>query len=404
MQQRQWTWLTALAVAGAMVAPASVFAQGMEQAEQQTEQAGENLGEAAETTAEQAGQETEQGLQEFGQETEQGLQETGQEMEQAGREMESELQQQTDELDRAAQTAELSLPAGIQPKQTENAQAAREPIREVTKAALVEDGFDDLVERLVDEDRNRIGQQIDELDRQALNARTLSLREAWKAKYGQELDISETVLENVQVVTGEITDPQQIAGRWPVAATGAAEAMPAGLQQPGIQEERDEDANLEQGREVALAQVQASGKQPLTVSLVDEAFGWKIDIPNDINTQRLYQGVASNLGQLDNNQQAWPEDVNEAQRLLAYHVIAGLYAQPAQMQQGQPMPGEQRIEELRQELQQQQQPGQPGMQQEPQVQPLPPQPRLGEPEQLPQQDEQLPEQDQQLEQQDQMGQ
>lgn len=79
-----------------------------------------------------------------------------------------------------------------------------------TEAALTEDGFDDVVERFVDADRNRIGQSMpsEEQIRQ-LNQLTGKIKQAWQQKYNQEFAIDNrmTVFDDRYVVrAGEIPD------------------------------------------------------------------------------------------------------------------------------------------------------------------------------------------------------
>jgi len=73
-----------------------------------------------------------------------------------------------------------------------DAEGIGDVLAQVTQASLTTGGFDDLIERFVDADRNRMGrdgfaeQSQPELDRLAK-----SLNEAWKAKYNQEFNMNE---------------------------------------------------------------------------------------------------------------------------------------------------------------------------------------------------------------------
>src|SRR5690606_7415180 len=57
-----------------------------------------------------------------------------------------------------------TLPPGIEESGEADLDAVRGVLREVANAAFTDDGFDDLVERFVDQDRNRFGEWMDDND------------------------------------------------------------------------------------------------------------------------------------------------------------------------------------------------------------------------------------------------
>src|SRR5690606_9170699 len=94
----------------------------------------------------------------------------------------------------------------------------RDVLAQVPEAALTEDGFDDLVERLVDADRNRIGQFIKDRDDFAeLNRKAQQIGQMFQAKYGAEFDIADEgrVLGDAfaRITQSEITEAQAAAAR-----------------------------------------------------------------------------------------------------------------------------------------------------------------------------------------------
>jgi hypothetical protein len=48
---------------------------------------------------------------------------------------------------------------------------------------------------------------------------------------------------------------------------------------------------------------------------------WKIDVPDDVTGQMLYDNVLKHLTMADEQKDKWPADENEAYRLVAHHVL-----------------------------------------------------------------------------------
>src|SRR5688500_12195690 len=90
----------------------------------------------------------------------------------------------------------------------------------LTESALSKGGFDDLVERLVDADRNRIGTWMkDDANKGALDkldGRIAQFQKDWKAKYGGDFDIKNDAqvfgTQHFQYAMGEIGKDAQVAG------------------------------------------------------------------------------------------------------------------------------------------------------------------------------------------------
>jgi hypothetical protein len=244
-----------------------------------------------------------------------------------------------------------SLPAGFVSKDLRDAEGIRDVISSATEAALTEDGFDDLVERLVDQDRNRIGQN-NFTDRKftELNGRAAQLRKAFRDKYGADFDINqeERVFNNrYTILQGEVSDPALIVNNWPVPASRdmgdmarttetEPQARPAaGRDTPNILgEDRTERMNLEKGRNVAILGFPGMGNVPeMHVSLIHEMpDAWKIDIPNNIGGQRLHDSLLRNLTHVGNNVNQWPADADDARRMIGHYVISALYDLKPQQQ------------------------------------------------------------------------
>ena len=73
-----------------------------------------------------------------------------------------------------------------------DAEGIRNVLSQLPEASLTVGGFDDLVERFVDADRNRMGRDgFAEKDQPELDRLAKSLGDAWKAKYNQAFDMDE---------------------------------------------------------------------------------------------------------------------------------------------------------------------------------------------------------------------
>jgi hypothetical protein len=239
------------------------------------------------------------------------------------------------------QAAQASLPAGVEAKKDagkEDRDGILKPIATATEAALTKDGFDDVVERLVDQDRNRLGKEgAAERKYDDLNMKAQALRDAFKQKYGRDFDVGRAeALTHVATLCGEVQDPQQVASAWPVQAVMPApgEAVQAAAQQPGATP-ADKESNIEKGRDVAIATIPAShGLPAVHVSLIQEATGWKIDLPNNVSGQQLHDNLLKHINMIQDMQAKWPADANAAELAFTHHIMLGLYGADAEAKQG----------------------------------------------------------------------
>jgi len=239
------------------------------------------------------------------------------------------------------QAEQVSLPAGVQPKKDagkDDHDAILKPIATATEAALTKDGFDDVIERLVDQDRNRLGKEgAGKQKYDDLNMKAQALRDAFKTKYGRDFDVSKKeALTHVATICGDIQDPQQVASAWPVPAVVAApgEAVQAAAQQQGTTP-ADKDSNIEKGRDVAIATIPAShGLPAVHVSLMQEAGGWKIDLPNNVSGQQLHDNLLKHMNMISDHQAQWPASPEAAELAFTHHIMMGLYGVDAQPAEG----------------------------------------------------------------------
>ena len=222
-----------------------------------------------------------------------------------------------------------------------DAEGIRDVLAQVAEASLTKGGLDDLVERLVDADRNRIGQTLQK-DNADLDGRIDQFRKDWQAKYGQEFDIKneEQAFPNsaFMITQGEL-------GR---SAAGAevnvdVDRNAAGGQTATVDVDRKSgvdspdsvaaDANRnDPGRNIASVRIQAShGLPALTVPLIHEAPDlWKIDTPDSLTAEKLKANVLAHLTAAGENKDQWPADVNQAYAMVTHHVLMALLDQPVQ--------------------------------------------------------------------------
>jgi hypothetical protein len=270
--------------------------------------------------------------------------------------------------------ARAGLPDGIKWSDKEvDLDDVRGVIDGIAGAAIAEGGFDDVVERLVDQDRNRFGEWIDQGENNKftqLNESTKRFRDAYKAKYNKDFDFNDQALAGLTAVEGEVEDPSLVAQKWPVAATPGLD-RPQDGRVAGGEDVTDSQGNIEKGRQVAIAtlpapkmgaadkagsphdrpgaaadrdqgdaaqddrdaRVAGAGVQPasgmgggLRVSLVNEFPGsWKIDVPNQRSPQQVYSDLSRRLGQLADANMHWPSDEAQLHHMVAYDVLCAIY-------------------------------------------------------------------------------
>lgn len=198
-----------------------------------------------------------------------------------------------------------------------DAEGIRDTVASATEAILTDGGFDDMVERFVDADRNRLGDFIksrdnfDELDRKAQ-----AVREHFQQKFNAEFDITdEGKVYSDQFVTirqGEIVQARQAAAN------------------------NDPDANLDEGRNVAGVMIAAShGLPQLTVNMIHEfPDSWKIDLPDRVTGQQLYSNLSKAMDELANNVDQWPQDPTDAQRYITHRLMLAIHGENTNGQGG----------------------------------------------------------------------
>jgi hypothetical protein len=189
-----------------------------------------------------------------------------------------------------------------------------------------------VIERLVDQDRNRVGDYA-EKEFSDLDGVAEQIRRAWKEKFNKDFEVDQkNAFRSVALMQGEIDDPKQVAAKWPVPASPApaGDAVVAAAGEPANEEatkttgndDPNLNSNIEKGRDVAIATFAAShGAPALHVSLISEAGGWRIDVPNRLSGQQLHDNLLKHLTHVSMQSSQWPNDENQAAALIAHHVL-----------------------------------------------------------------------------------
>jgi hypothetical protein len=263
-----------------------------------------------------------------GDKTERTMDKAGDKMDRAGKDMKQDMDKAM--ADKSGLST-LALPAGFKLDEggTDRSGDIRGTLTSLVEAAHTTDGFDDMVERLVDQDRNRIGK--DDLKYDQFNSAVKAFRDNWKAKYGHDFDLNEDQsFTAINVVSGEVTEPQVAMMHWPLKAHGG---MSSDAQQAGADmvdkskdtEDRLDNANLDKGRDVAIARVSGDDGKDLTLSFIDEAGGWKLDLPNNIGGQQLLSSVIQCLDKANGMKDQWPSDEKQAQQHISQQLLMSIY-------------------------------------------------------------------------------
>jgi hypothetical protein len=234
-----------------------------------------------------------------------------------------------------------SLPAGVTAKNLNDDKSIDKAFKALAEDAVSKDGFDNVVGTLVDQDRDRIKKSfasgsltnIDNSKNTKLNDIADRLGNGFRDKYHQkfDIDVSKAFLADfLHIRTGEVSDPALLVGKWPVDASPTA--SPGGKLSPAdAQQAKDKafggDVNLDKGRNIAVAHIPAiHGLPAISASLIHENLaGWKFDVPNTLNAQKLYDNLVANLTFVDQHRNDWPADMYEADRHITHAVVAALY-------------------------------------------------------------------------------
>jgi len=220
---------------------------------------------------------------------------------------------------------------------TDDSSAIRHVLGDAVDASLTKDGFNDLEERFVDADRNRLGAtKLTDEQKQTLNAKVASLQQAWQSKYGKKFDIDhEDDLFNATFMAIQVSEiPKGAAGADVEVKTKADGTTKVDVDnKTGVDKPTSPaaDANKnDPGRNIATVTIAEShGVKELKIPMIHEATikpgnGWKIDVPDSVGTPELYTNLGAHLDEVLGMKDQWPADVSEGYRAVTHHVLMGV--------------------------------------------------------------------------------
>lgn len=204
-----------------------------------------------------------------------------------------------------------------------NADDIRETLREAANACLTKGGFDDLVERFAEADRNRLGKDdFTDKDHPTLDGRIAQIQKDWEAKYNQEFKIASG--DALGAAFASIVQTNRDSAR-----LASERVAPSDPQVPGHNPNAPidrADTNRTADRDTATVTVAAShGLPAVTIPMVSEFPNrWKIDVPDTYSAQQLHDSLLKHLTMVGDNKDKWPADRNEAYRFVTHHVLMAL--------------------------------------------------------------------------------
>jgi hypothetical protein len=214
-----------------------------------------------------------------------------------------------------------------------DAEDIKEVLQDATEAFVKKGTFDDLVERFVDADRNRIGKDnFVEEDHPDVDTATEAFRAAWKDKYDKDFDIKDTKVvfnQRFQIVQGKIGGAAADA-HMNHDNNVANNNMDTNDEANNTGDNQVQDTNREAGRKIATVIV--TGKEAggdLRVPLIKEKpDAWRIDVPDTVDGPRLKDSVVAHLNKLTSMKDQWPSDVNDAYREVGIHMLQAVLDKP----------------------------------------------------------------------------
>jgi hypothetical protein len=216
-------------------------------------------------------------------------------------------QQVGDAAKKAVDKTEQAVGLEASDDPAKNAESIKGVIAQVADASLTKGGLDDVAERFCSADRDRLNQNKDALKNNSqLDGRIDQFQKDWKAKYNQDFKIP----DKDAVYTGDFA----MITQGDEARTASAKVDPSGA--------APADTNA---RNFAIVMIpQSHGMAAVSVPFVHEAGGWKINIPDSVDANKLRDGVQGALTRCDDMKDKWPADVNDAYRAVSHDILIGI--------------------------------------------------------------------------------
>jgi len=243
--------------------------------------------------------------------------------------------------------------------QAPDADDIRKTIAKVTEDAFTKGDFHKLTKNFVDADYNRVKDFKASDNFAKLDGRIEQFRKDWKSKYNEDFGFTKdrtSVLNDsfARITQGEIGEARTASGKEMPSAEpqNVKGGTPEDLQKSGVNQP---DANSsktfggetkrEPGRNIASfiihGQMKASaavepGQNPpvsanmeankeMPIPMIHELpDSWKIDIPDNIDGQKLHDNLLKHMTMFDEDRANWPADKNDAYREATRHVMEAL--------------------------------------------------------------------------------
>jgi len=238
--------------------------------------------------------------------------------------------------------------------QSPNAEEIHDVLAQVAQAAFTKEALDDMAERFVDADRNRLGQNQDALKNTTeIDGRIAELQKDWKAKYGQDFNIKDE--DKIYNTFASITEGEETgnAARTASGVKVEGDVKPDGSRadvkvenNTGVDAPKANtngqtaaDKNLnDPGRNVAVVHIPESHGMPaLDVPMIHEAGGWKIDIPDSVDANKLAANVKTALTSCGEHKDKWPATADDAYRGVTHKLLLAIFDKlPAEGASAQP--------------------------------------------------------------------
>jgi len=229
--------------------------------------------------------------------------------------------------------------------QSKSAEEIHDVLAQVAEAAATKGGLDDVVERFVDADRNRLGQNKDALkEDDTFKGRVAQIQKDWKAKFNQEFDIKDEDkvynLAFAQIMEGEQGKARTASGVDINANvnpdTGKANVdvnNRTGVDAPKTNTDGQTAADTNRndpGRNIATVHiVESHGMPALDVPMIHEAGGWKLDIPDSVDAAKLRSNMLTALTDIGDKQDKWPGEVDDAYRHVTHRILLAIFDKQA---------------------------------------------------------------------------
>jgi hypothetical protein len=220
--------------------------------------------------------------------------------------------QSPDQSGAAQQTGDRTSAA--QPAESE----IRQTLAQTDQMVLDKDQAKNLAQLFCQKDQDR----IKDFDAQQVSASVDQIRQAYKDKYQQDLDLTKNADQvfNSQFFRIGPGEARTASERIGADATSAAGAAKSGADAAG-QKDAAQAAASGAGPMITV-DIPASGDQPATkLNLVKEGSSWKIDLPDRVDGKQLAQRLNDHLQMAVQQKDKWPADASEGARAISRHVF-----------------------------------------------------------------------------------